>query len=138
MQMMAYGGDFGDECHDAQFCINGLIFPTRQPHPGLAEVKHVQTPVKIVMADTVDSIAANATAASEVGCTVHVKVENRYDFSSLRDCELQWRLLVDGMPVPIHADALQERIKDGNTDYSQYVQVRFSHNVLAAMQNAYL
>jgi len=28
----AYGGDFGDELHDAQFCANGLLFPDRTPH----------------------------------------------------------------------------------------------------------
>jgi hypothetical protein len=25
----AYGGDFGDTPHDAQFCANGLVFPDR-------------------------------------------------------------------------------------------------------------
>ncbi|MCG7587330.1 glycoside hydrolase family 2 TIM barrel-domain containing protein, partial [Photobacterium sp. OFAV2-7] len=38
----AYGGDFGDEQNDRQFCINGLVFPDRTPHPGLEEVKHAQ------------------------------------------------------------------------------------------------
>jgi len=28
----AYGGDFGDEINDRQFCINGLLFPDRSPH----------------------------------------------------------------------------------------------------------
>ena len=34
----AYGGDFGDPVHDAQFCCNGLIWPDRSPHPALEEV----------------------------------------------------------------------------------------------------
>lgn len=37
-----YGGDFGDPCHDAQFCINGLVSPDRVPHPACWEVKAVQ------------------------------------------------------------------------------------------------
>lgn len=37
-----YGGDFGDPCHDAQFCINGLVWPDRTPHPACWEVKAVQ------------------------------------------------------------------------------------------------
>jgi beta-galactosidase len=37
-----YGGDFGDEINDRQFCINGLIFPDRTPHPSLYEVKKAQ------------------------------------------------------------------------------------------------
>lgn len=38
----AYGGDFGDEINDRQFCINGLIFPDRTVHPTLFEVKKAQ------------------------------------------------------------------------------------------------
>ena len=40
----AYGGDFGDEINDRQFCINGLNFPDRSPHPSLIEAKRVQQP----------------------------------------------------------------------------------------------
>ena len=35
----AYGGDFGDEPNDKQFCINGLVFPDRSPHPAMEEVR---------------------------------------------------------------------------------------------------
>ncbi|GAD01984.1 beta-galactosidase [Agarivorans albus] len=38
----AYGGDFGDQPNDRQFCINGLIFPDRSPHPSLHEIKYLQ------------------------------------------------------------------------------------------------
>jgi beta-galactosidase len=37
-----YGGDFGDNQNDRQFCINGLMFPDRTPHPALEEVKYCQ------------------------------------------------------------------------------------------------
>lgn len=40
----AYGGDFGDEINDRQFCINGLVFPDRTPHPSLFEAKRAQQP----------------------------------------------------------------------------------------------
>ena len=30
----AYGGDFGDEPNDTNFCINGLVWPDRTPHSG--------------------------------------------------------------------------------------------------------
>jgi Glycosyl hydrolases family 2, TIM barrel domain len=36
------GGDFGDKIHDAQFCINGLVWPDRRPHPACWEVKAIQ------------------------------------------------------------------------------------------------
>lgn len=38
----AYGGDFGDTPNDRQFCMNGLVFADRTPHPALYEAKHVQ------------------------------------------------------------------------------------------------
>ncbi|WP_425402918.1 beta-galactosidase [Klebsiella huaxiensis] len=38
----AYGGDFGDTPSDKQFCLNGLLFPDRTPHPSLYEVKYLQ------------------------------------------------------------------------------------------------
>lgn len=43
-QFWAYGGDFGDEINDRQFCINGLVFPDLSPHPALHEAKKVQQP----------------------------------------------------------------------------------------------
>ncbi|EOZ2968871.1 TPA: beta-galactosidase, partial [Klebsiella pneumoniae] len=38
----AYGGDFGDTPNDRQFCMNGLVFADRTPHPALTEAKHQQ------------------------------------------------------------------------------------------------
>lgn len=38
----AYGGDFGDTPNDRQFCMNGLVFADRTPHPALHEAKHAQ------------------------------------------------------------------------------------------------
>ncbi|SNY61972.1 beta-galactosidase [Enterobacter sp. CC120223-11] len=38
----AYGGDFGDTPNDRQFCMNGLVFPDRTPHPALFEAKRAQ------------------------------------------------------------------------------------------------
>ncbi len=37
-----YGGDFNDYCTDFQFCINGLMWPDRSPHPGALEAKYLQ------------------------------------------------------------------------------------------------
>lgn len=31
----AYGGDFGDQPNDLNFCLNGLMWPDRTPHPAL-------------------------------------------------------------------------------------------------------
>ena len=31
----AYGGDFGDEPNDVNFCIDGVVWPDRTPKPAL-------------------------------------------------------------------------------------------------------
>ena len=43
----ANGGDFGEEVHDGNFVIDGLVFPDRTPSPGLLEYKKVAEPVRI-------------------------------------------------------------------------------------------
>ena len=44
-----YGGDFGEEVHDGNFVIDGLVSPDRTPSPGLVEYKQVTEPVRIAV-----------------------------------------------------------------------------------------
>ncbi|WP_226482775.1 glycoside hydrolase family 2 TIM barrel-domain containing protein [Natrinema amylolyticum] len=83
-EWFAYGGDFGDEPNDANFNINGLVFPDREPSPGLTEYKKVIEPVVLREADL------------ERG---ELTVENRYDFRSLEHLRASWRVLSDGRVV---------------------------------------
>nr|WP_246310265.1 glycoside hydrolase family 2 TIM barrel-domain containing protein [Halobaculum halophilum] len=83
-EWFAYGGDFGDEPNDANFNINGLVFPNRDPSPGLVEYKKVIEPVTL------------AAAALEHG---ELTVENRYDFRSLDHLRATWRVEADGKVV---------------------------------------
>ena len=41
VEFWGYGGDFGEPVHDAQFNINGLVWPDRTPHPTALECKAV-------------------------------------------------------------------------------------------------
>ena len=50
-EWFAYGGDFGDQPNDGNFCIDGLNFPDRVPYPGLFELKKVLEPVKVEAVD---------------------------------------------------------------------------------------
>lgn len=43
-----YGGDFGEQIHNGNFCMNGLVYPDRKPHTGLLEYKNVLRPVRAV------------------------------------------------------------------------------------------
>lgn len=41
-----YGGDFGELPTDGNFCIDGLLFPDGTPHPAMAEVRRIFTPLE--------------------------------------------------------------------------------------------
>ncbi|MDU8924826.1 glycoside hydrolase family 2 TIM barrel-domain containing protein [Pasteurellaceae bacterium LIM206] len=41
-----YGGDFNDSPNDGNFCVDGLVSPTREPHSSLLELKNVNRPVR--------------------------------------------------------------------------------------------
>lgn len=43
-----YGGDFGEEVHDGNFCMDGLVYPDRTPHTGLLEYQNVYRPTRVV------------------------------------------------------------------------------------------
>ena len=45
--MYAYGGDYGEDIHDSNFCIDGLVYPDRTPHTGLLEAKNVYRPIRV-------------------------------------------------------------------------------------------
>lgn len=46
-----YGGDHGEEVHDSNFCMDGLVYPDRRPHTALLEYKNVYRPVRVVSFD---------------------------------------------------------------------------------------
>ncbi len=41
-----YGGDHGEEPHDGNFCMDGMVYPDRTPHTGLLEYKNVIRPAR--------------------------------------------------------------------------------------------
>ncbi|MEO1515500.1 MAG: glycoside hydrolase family 2 TIM barrel-domain containing protein [Bacteroidota bacterium] len=91
-QYFAYGGDFGDEKNDGNFCINGLVFPDRRPKPALEEVKKAQQFVKISLSDLAQR---------------RFDVRNAYFFQTLDFAELHWTVLADGLVVGEGVQALK-------------------------------
>ncbi len=77
----AYGGDFGDEVSDKTFCINGMIFPDRQIHPSLWELKKVYQPLKVEALDLK---------------TGKLLVRNWFNYSDLSHLEIRWEVVCDG------------------------------------------
>ncbi len=80
-QYWAYGGDFGDNPNDGNFCCNGLVLPDRKPHPHLNEVRKVYQRIWV---DPVDLLEGT------------VLIRNEYDFRGLSFVDIQWELSGDG------------------------------------------
>ena len=87
----AYGGDYGDEPSDRSFCLNGMVFPDRKPHPCLWELKKVIQPVRVEALD----LAAG-----------QLRVHNGFFFSDLGHLAADWTLSADGVEVRRGALAL--------------------------------
>jgi beta-galactosidase len=81
VEYWAYGGDFGDTINDRNFCINGLVFPDRTPHPSMVEFKKLIQPLAIKAVDLLQG---------------QVEIINKYDFSTLEGLAGTWNVLVDG------------------------------------------
>jgi len=79
----AYGGDFDEPLHDANFVTDGLLFPDRTPSPGLIEYKKVVEPVAI----TIEPDAAT------------VGVSSAYDFTDTAHLRFEWALEDEGAAV---------------------------------------
>lgn len=47
----AYGGDFGEDRHDGNFCCDGLFFPDRTAKPAMHEFKQIASPLRITADD---------------------------------------------------------------------------------------
>lgn len=76
----AYGGDFGDTPNDRQFCLNGLVFPDRTPHPALYEAARAQQPLRF-------TLLGHAPLA--------LRIDSDFLFRDTDNELLSWRLCAD-------------------------------------------
>ncbi|EKX47903.1 hypothetical protein GUITHDRAFT_162620 [Guillardia theta CCMP2712] len=113
----AYGGDFGESIHDAQFNINGLVFPDRSFHPGCWEVKKWYQPVEIKASFDVHDLNR---------IIVHLNFRNRHDFLSLDELGLcwDWFFEIEGARVSGCSKVTQfPAVKAQGGQYKQTVEV---------------
>ena len=81
----AYGGDHGEEIHDGNFCMDGLVYPDRTVHTGLLEYKNVYRPARVISYD------------KESGELV---LHNYMDFDDLKDyVKISYELAQDGLVI---------------------------------------
>ena len=83
-----YGGDFGEETHDRNFCCDGMVFADRTAKAGTYEIKKTYEYVK--------------TAWD--GKTL--QVTNLHDFISLDCYEMRWNISCDGKQIQSGSEIL--------------------------------
>ena len=81
----AYGGDFGDQINDRQFCINGLVFPDRSGHPSLLEAKRAQQPIQFAL-----HCKAPDGKAPDGKTPLKISVTSELLFATLSNHQLHW------------------------------------------------
>ena len=80
-----YGGDHGEEIHDGNFCMDGLVYPDRTPHTGLLEHKNVARPIRATLLDTSKGL---------------VELDNKLDYTNIKDgFTITYDVQKDGMTV---------------------------------------
>jgi beta-galactosidase len=79
----AYGGDFGDEPNDGNFCCDGLNWPDRRPKPAMYEHRALAAPVAIAW-------------SADDGC---LTVDNRQAVRDLGWLEAEWDVAIEGRVV---------------------------------------
>jgi len=83
-EFWAYGGDYGEDKSDYNFCINGVVLPDRGETPKLAEVKKVYQNIGVKNID------------SDKG---RIKIINKYFFTNLNEFTPHWALLENGSVI---------------------------------------
>ncbi len=96
----AYGGDFGDEPNDVNFCCDGMVWPDRTPKPAMAEHRALACPVGVELV--------------RGGVHPRVRITNRADFRDLSWLRARYEMTVDG-EVGAAADLVLPSVAPGAT-----------------------
>jgi beta-galactosidase len=78
---LCYGGDFGEETHDGNFCSDGLVFSDRSFKAGSFEAKYAYQPLRTDWENGV------------------LTLNNKYDFTPFSEFDFTWELTSDGKTV---------------------------------------
>jgi beta-galactosidase len=77
----AYGGDFGETIHDAEFVCDGLVAPDRTPHPSLRDCHKVQQPISFSLKNAKKGV---------------IEITNKQYFTNCDWLDFEWEVEVEG------------------------------------------
>lgn len=70
-----YGGDFGEDLHDGNFCIDGIVAPDRKLKSGSFEMKKIYEPVTFALAENTLTVSSRRFFENIIG-TITVTYKN--------------------------------------------------------------
>lgn len=94
---LCYGGDFGEETHDGNFCCDGLVFNDRSFKAGSLEAKAIYQPLKTTL------------------CKNRLTLQNKYDFTSFSETDIEWSITSDGDTIQSGKLALDTKPHEEDT-----------------------
>ncbi len=77
----AYGGDFGDEPNDSNFCLDGVVWPDGKPKPALWEHRWLARPIRVALERS------------------QLAMFNTQWFTDISEFAADWEVIVNGKPV---------------------------------------
>ncbi len=80
-EYFAYGGDFGDQPNDKNFCLNGIVLPNLEITPKTIEVKRVYQNISFKLNGNI------------------LEIQNKNQHISLGDITFYWSVLENGKPI---------------------------------------
>jgi beta-galactosidase len=117
----SYGGDWGDEPNDRNFCIDGVVWPDRTPKPALHEHKFLACPVRLS--------ASSGNLKRGV-----IRLRNAQHFADVSWLRARYEIAIDGEVVQRGALRLPE-LAPGATET---VEIAGLHPEAAADEPAFL
>jgi len=92
--VLKYGGDFNEQTHDSNFCVDGLVFPDRRLKAGSLNAKFTYQPMKCELIDR------------------HLIVSNLFDFTNFNEFTFEYSIDVDGNVTKQNSFVLELKPKE--------------------------
>ncbi|MDO5719609.1 MAG: beta-galactosidase subunit alpha [Actinomycetaceae bacterium] len=117
-----YGGDYGDYPNNANFCIDGMVFPWQEPSPGLREYKYLIAPIHCELDG--DNLTVRSRQWFEPLNDLHMTVTASTDGVETTSRTVDCPALAPGESAIFNLDEFEVKIADAST-----IDVAFTRTV---------
>lgn len=116
-----YGGDHGEEMHDNNFCVDGLVYPDRTPHTGALQMKQVYRPLICEKVNDTTFKFTNTNCFRD-SCYITINWELVENGSSIK----KGKIIKIIMPLKTATVTLPIKLVNNNSDY--WLNISYTDN----------